>query len=258
MEAFDVTMTATLRPELIERTLNSFHTNLWKDWISYARFYVNVDPAGSENEEEIEYKQHEIQNLFKAFLSPNEAVINFAKKAHFPTAWLWCINQTQSDFVFHLEEDWELNFEQDFETMYGIFQKHEYRKLKHLRLSQFVSTEDTVKMWGKYFANWNGDFYLIEKIGVIPVGWCGHPSLNVGSWIRTCANLMDPLLNPEKQFHHNAQVVKKCIKGNDFGVFQPQNAGRAIRDIGRVWMGEHGYVKEGGYNAEWFTNWKKT
>lgn len=258
METFDVTMTATLRPELIQRTLHSFHTKLWKDWLSYAQFYVNVDPAGAESEEEIEYKKHQIQNVFDSFLSPNEAVINFAEKCHFPTAWLWCVKQTKSDFVFHLEEDWELNFEQDFETMYGIFQKHEYRKLKHLRLSQFISTKNTVKMWQAFFANWNGDFFLIEKDGVIPVGWCGHPSLNRGKWFRSCAELMDPLLNPEKQFHHNPKIVKRHIKGNDFGVFHPQNAGRGIRDIGREWMGQHGYVKEGGYNAEWFTHWKKT
>lgn len=255
MESFDITMTATLRPELIRRTLDSFYKDLFGEWLHYAQFYVNVDPAGYEDEDEVRQKQQEIHSLFHSYLSPNKAIINFSETANFPTAWFWCIDNTTNRLVFHLEEDWELNFSQDFEEMYAMFYK--YPKLKHLRLNQFVSTQESTKMWGRHFANWNGDFYQIVEESIVPVGWCGHPSLNDGEWIRACAKLMDRTKNPEKQFHYNRQVVKEQILGNMFGVFHHRGKGRAIRDIGREWMRQHGYKKTGGINAEWFTNWEK-
>lgn len=255
METFDITMTATLRPELIERTLKSFYRNLFKEWLRYAQIYVNVDCAGCEDWDLQEHLQNQIQDILDGFFYPNKPIINYPNEPDFPTAWFWCMDNTKSRLVFHLEEDWEMNFEQDFEEMYGMFYK--YPKLKHLRLSQFVSTDESTKMWGRHFARWNGDFYEIEEKSIISVGWCGHPSLNDGEWLRSCAKLMDRRKNPEKQFHYNRKVVKEGIMDNMFGVFHKRGQGRGIRDTGREWMREHGYKKMGGANAEWFTHWEK-
>lgn len=257
MNPFDVVIIATLRPELIEKTVRSFHENLWKDWIRHARFCVNVDRAGCEDEKEIYLRQREILNFFDKYLYPkgSHALINFTLRPDFPTAFIWGVGMTKNRLVFHLEEDWTMNFEQSFDKMVSMFDK--YSNLKHLRLNLFVSTEESVKMWGRHFAHWNGDFYQIEKESVISAGWCGHPSLNDGSWLRACVSLMNKEKNPEKQFHYNGNIVKNYIEGKDFGVFHTRGKGRGIKDIGRAWMKEHGYRKTGGINREWFKTWEK-
>ena len=41
----DITITSSLRPELLDKTLNSFKTNLFNDDKKY-RIIINIDPAG--------------------------------------------------------------------------------------------------------------------------------------------------------------------------------------------------------------------
>lgn len=254
METFGVAIVATLRPELLRRTLISFIDNLWKDNTNFAKIYINVDKAGEENPEIIEYRVYQIEELVKGLFGRDNYKMN-VKDPDFPTAWLWGIQQSTSKLVFHLEEDCVVNYEHDFDKMVSIFDNHE--NLVHLRLNQFISKENETKMWGKFFAFWNGDFFEIEDRGIVPVGWCGHPSLNDGDWLRAAAKDINPKRNPEKQFHYYPDFVKKHVQGKRFGVFQPQNMGRGINDIGREWMREHGYKKTGGVNVEWFTHWEK-
>ena len=255
MEYFDITMTATLRPELIKRTIESFHKNLFGYWLDFARIYVNIDNTGCDDEREKLVKYKEIKAFLKSFFDPSRLTINY-KEPHFPSAWFWCVNHTTSKLVFHLEEDWELNYKLDFEKMYKAFDKHP--DLKHLRLSLFRSDDKAIKMWQKHFALWNGDFFRIEEKSVIPVGWCGHPSLNDGEWLRAVSAKMNPARNPEKQFHYGpSPFLSYFVVGNDYGLFQPQNAKPALREIGRAWMKDHGYKKAGGMNCEWFTHWIK-
>jgi hypothetical protein len=255
MEHFDITMTATLRPELIKRTIISFHENLFGDWLQFARIYVNVDDTGCDDEKEKIVKYREIETFLKEYFYPVHVSINY-KDPHFPSAWFWCISHTKSRLVFHLEEDWELNYKLDFEKMYGAFYK--YPDLKHLRLSLFKSDDKAIKMWQKHFALWNGDFFKVEEKSVIPVGWCGHPSLNDGNWLRDIASQMDKARNPEKQFHYGStRLMSHYIVGNDYGLFQPQSSPPALKEIGRQWMHDHGYKKAGGANCEYFTHWVK-
>ena len=255
MEYFDITMTATLRPELIRRTIKSFHENLFEYWMDFCHIYVNVDNAGCDDERERPVKYQEIVEFFYTYFSRDMVTIQL-KEPHFPSAWLWCINNTKSRLTFHLEEDWELNYKLDFEKMYGAFYK--YEKLKHLRLSLFRSDDKAIKMWQKHFALWNGDFFQIEEKSIKAVGMCGHPSLNDGQWLRDAAAKMNPDRNPEKQFHWGPpDFLNEFVIGNDFGLYQLQNRHPSLKEIGREWMRDHGFKKAGGANCEWFTHWVK-
>ena len=255
MEYFDITMTATLRPELIKRTIESFHKNLFGYWMDFCHIYVNVDNAGCDEEKERIVKFREIEKFLLSYFSPEMVTINY-KEPHFPSAWFWCMENTKSRLVFHLEEDWELNYKLNFEEMYGMFYK--YKNLKHLRLSMFRSDDKAIKMWQKHFALWNDHFFQIEEKSVKAVGMCGHPSLNDGQWLRDAAAKMNRERNPEKQFHWGpVDFLNEFVLGNDYGLFQPQNSRPVLREIGRQWMKDHGYKKAGGVNCEWFTHWIK-
>jgi len=95
----DITITATRRSELLRQTLESFTKNLF--FVDHEpeefQIYINVDPVGL-----MEPSENVVAVTQEFF--PN-VKFRIAKKAHFPTAFVWCWSSTTSDLVFHLEED---------------------------------------------------------------------------------------------------------------------------------------------------------
>ena len=242
-----VTMTATWRPEILERTLKSFFTNLWMLKDPRLKLIINIDPVGANKD-----KSGDIIEICSNYF--REVKINRPKIAHFPSAVRWVWTNSDSPFIFHLEEDWELLYKMDFENMLWCFIQNP--KLAHLRFSIFRSTQLTCKNW-KYFFTWNGRYFQCPDKDKGTVGWCGHPSLNRGGFIRDCASQMDFNLNPEKQIKWHFPLIKPLIDQHDFGCFIPQNSPANIRDIGREWMIKNNFRKKG-KNKEWFTEWEST
>ncbi|HUS99254.1 MAG TPA: hypothetical protein VMY59_02940 [Candidatus Thermoplasmatota archaeon] len=240
----DVTMTATWRPELVYRTLQSFYDNLFGDRMKNSmRLIVNIDPAGNKQDlsDEICYIARDFFKDFVAFC-PNSP--------HFGEAVVRIWGKTDSELVFHLEEDWEMLYLMNFEDMMSCFIQE---KLVHLRLSIFRSTHNC-KNW-KYFYEWNGMFFQCPDEYRGTVGWCGHPSLNRGDFLRFCAENMDPSVNPEKQIKGRHPKIGPVIEDSVFGSFILPISPANVTDIGREWRTKHGYHKIG--NQEWFTNWEK-
>lgn len=251
-ERFDITCTATLRPELLDRTFSSFTKYLFKERITCARLVINIDMAGAEPDE------HE-----KKFLEVMEVISNYpfckteirvGRDPHFPTAYCWCMDEIENKYFFHLEEDWELLFPIDFEVMWGLFEKH--GELAHLRLSQFTSEEFRCKNWNKFLV-WNGEFFEVPLDEKLVIGWAGHPSLNRLSFIKECLPYINRMANPEKQIKGKIhQCITQSINAHRFGSFHPQNSPNSIVDIGREWMVNNGWIKAG--NKAWFTNWERS
>jgi len=62
--------------------------------------------------------------------------------------------------------------------------------------------------------------------------------------------------NPEKQFHHNnTKVVGEVLKWR-YGVYGEPSLPPFIRDLGRRWMIDKGFKKQG--NKAFFMTWEKT
>lgn len=241
----DVTMTATWRPELIKRTLDSFRHYLFKDHMkTNMRLIVNIDPVGAEED-----KSDEIVYMAKDYFK--EVIAFCPTTPHFGKAVVRVWEKTTSHLVFNLEEDWEILAPVSFAYMRHCFYAN--RLLAHLRLSIFRST-DTCKNW-RYFYEWNGAFFQCPDADRGTVGWCGHPSLNLGRFIRFCAENMDPDTNPEKQIKGRHPMIGPKIDAHVFGCMIQPNSPANIKDIGREWRQKHGYHKIG--NQEWFTNWEK-
>jgi len=240
----DVTMTATWRPELVFRTLDSFYKNLFKGIMKHdMRLIVNIDPIGDQVD-----KSNEVIYIAKEYFK--EVLAFCPEDAHFGRAVVRIWKETKTDLVFHLEEDWEMLYENNFYLMMDCFSNPD---LVHLRLSVFRSTENC-KNW-RYFYEWNGKFFECPRECRGTVGWCGHPSLNRGSFLRFCAENMDPLTNPEKQIKGRHPKIGPEIEKHVFGSFITPHSPANIRDIGREWRTKHGFHKIG--NQEWFTNWEK-
>lgn len=249
MERIDITCTATLRPKLLKRTLESHIEHLFKDNVKNCRLIINIDNAGSCNPNDDFGKVISVAKSFDF----QHVSFNVSETPHFGKAFLRCMRQVRSELFFHLEEDWEMKFDIDFEKMISLFNKDP--SLAHLRLSMFRSEEKTCKNWNK-FLDWNGEYFEVkpEERGVI--GWAGHPSMNRTSFMKAILPAIDAENNPEKQIKHKIHpLITKTIDKFKFGSFHPQNSLPAIEDIGRRWMVENGWVKAG--NKAWFTQWEK-
>ena len=242
----DISMTATLRPDILYRTLQSFSEKLFKDKHQY-RLVINVDPAGSETVEVFEVLEV-CREHFK------EVFMNVPAKAHFGKAFVWCWETVETDLVFHLEEDWELLQEVDIDHMISLFKK--YPDLAHLRLNMFKSIKGVTKNWTHHHYH-NGDYYPVTDELRGTLGWCGHPGFTTLKFIKHVLPHLNPLHNPEKQIKWRNKPLHEIIYQYIYGVYSPVNSGPVIRDIGRQWMVQNGYVKDGGKNKAVFTTWRK-
>lgn len=249
MDPFDIMTTATLRPELLKRTFDSFIENLFGDDIKKASLCLNIDKAGADPKEHAK-KIDEILDYIGE-LPFKDLIINIpVSPPSFSRAFYWCLGQIGTgQLTFNLEEDWELTRKIDFRGMVQAFK--EDTTLAHLRLSSFNSPEKhQLKTWNK-FCKWNGKYYEVPKHLRGTIGWAGHPSLNRTSFMMCCATTIDPERNPEKQIKGQLPQILK----SRFGVWQEQEETASIRDLGRSWMVKNGYQKSG--NKAFFTNWEK-
>ena len=93
----DLVLVATLRPEILEITLNSFYHKLLKNFD--VRLIVNIDPIGDKR-----YVQQDIINVCKKYF-PN-IIFRTPNSASFSKAVQWGWQQVKSEIFFHLEDDW--------------------------------------------------------------------------------------------------------------------------------------------------------
>lgn len=255
IEDFDITCTATLRPELLEKTLSTHIKYLFGECIKKARLIINIDYAGVNGTvEKMEKKCSEIEDVLDQYPF-RHIVMRQSFKPHFPTAFLWCMSNVEAPLLFHLEEDWELTMPIDFCKMFHLFA--EYKDLVHLRLSSFRSTKYTCKNWNKMLY-WNGKFFEVKQNEKCVVGWAGHPGFTRASFMKNCIEFMDPNVNPEKQVkgRRGSHPINTIINMSRFGCFHPQESNPAIKDIGRQWMIENGFKKKG--NKAFFVEWERS
>jgi hypothetical protein len=237
----DVCMTATKRPDIIERTLESFCRLLFKGRIS--RLIINIDPVGD---------NVDVENIISMARKYTLALTaHCPKNPSFSKAFKWCWDQVQGKHVFHLEDDWELLIPVDFSKMVSIMDR--ITNLAALRLPMW-RTADTSKNWSVFFP-WNGEFFECPTAHVGSVGFCGHPSLLNGKFVRNVAPLLSPHRNPEKQIKWRNSLIGPIVQAYRFGVFAEQNSPPVVRDTGREWRAQKQWCKKG--NREHFTEWER-
>lgn len=239
----DITMTACNRPEILERTLSSFHENMNLKNVK-CRLVVNVDKVGTDAplKETIEI----CLNYFR------DTKFNFPEIPSFPKAFKWAWSQVEAPYVLHLEDDWELLRPISLHEIIELLDK--YEDLALLRLPAFIATENTMKNWNKFFP-WNGEFFECPKEIVGGLGFCGHPSIIKNKFVKHIAQFIDTKRNPEKQIKGRNGLLKDFLTSFRYGVYGKPNSPPIIRDLGRKWMIEKGWGKEG--SKAWFVRWKK-
>lgn len=237
----DVTITACVRPDLLMKTLDSFFLNLL--WQADCRIIINVDPVGWSDDPET------MEKVCRYYSS--EVISNFPDRPGFGKAFKWAWDQAETDYVFHLEDDWKLLRKVSLSSMVEILEKNS--DLASLRLPQFKTDGEKMKNWNLFFP-WNGQFYECPKELRIGGGFCGHPSLIKGVFVQRCRILIDENKNPEKQFHTgNKELVAEHLRWR-YGVYAYPGDSNYIEDMGRKWVEYNGWKKKG--SKAYFTVWE--
>ncbi len=204
----DITTSATIRPELLNITLKSFCSNLLSNDHEY-RFIINVDPIG-----EPDKTPDDVLDVARSYFK--NVIHRKPKVPCFGAAVIWCWQQTTSDLVFHLEDDWRL--------------------LKPIKLSLMLKT---IAVYPKY-ASFRLSKKRVSKSSKNRV--VSYPVLSLNpvfirqSFIQKALKCMMPIKNPEKQLRILDPMCGRFIKKTRHGIYIEQGSGEIVKDIGRGWM----------------------
>ena len=238
----DITCTATRRPEILDKTLASFKKNMFHD--RPCCLIINVDPVGDD------ILSSEIFALASEYFP--RIVYRSPDEANFPQAFIWTWTHATSDFVFHLEDDWELLVPIDLDAM--LAKMKEIPDLMGLRL-HWRRTEEECKPFARTIP-YNAEDGFFEPVEAMrnPEGICGHPTLFRHKFISTVLPYMTLDKNPEKQLRYNKHTAQ-VIREHRWGIWGKQFEPPQIRDLGRAWIADSGWRKAG--SRAFFKKWEK-
>lgn len=239
----DITTTATHRPDILFRTIDSFTERMLTPVIDKCRLIINVDPVGDET------TTRQILSIIQLFFKYYH--VRFTKQPSFPKAFIWCWSQVIAPWVLNIEEDWELLVKTDVLSMIKIME--EEPDLAILRLP-FKPSRKTQKNWSTHYP-WTGKYYECPAGKRLEMGFCGHPSLIRSDFVHGTVPWLDDTKNPEKQFHHGEPMLMREILKYRYGCWGKDGEDAYVRDIGREWMAKNGWAKKG--SKAFFTEWEK-
>lgn len=235
----DITTTATLRPELLEKTYESFTKYLFKKPYDY-RVIINIDPVGGNKTVD------DVIKVVHRFFPTSK--INTPSEPNFAKAWKWCWSQVEADFIFHLEEDWLLLREVDIDIMLSILTNN--KDLAALRMMKMNVPTNLNFFRSKYIDK--GNFLLSEDNSV---AFGGNPQLIKGDFVKQSCVYLREDANPEKQFRKSSDPLwLEVVSKWDYGVYARPRDKQMIMDLGRPWMDQNNFEKNGG---AFFLMWKK-
>jgi hypothetical protein len=196
-----VTTNALARPEIVERTFASFSENLVGVSFKDIDLFLNVDPIPKDKA-----KIEEVVEVGNRFF--RTVYVRTPPTPNMPLALNWTWEQTQTDVILNLEDDWIL------ESPVDTLQIHEAFKLDP-KLVQVVLRA-----------------YMYEYV-LIP----GSPSFFSKVFYKSYAGRFNSTACPEKQFRFKEMWpfpdVHQAVYGNHV----------ILKDIGKPWIEKHGLKK---------------
>lgn len=237
----DVTTTAICRPKLIERTFESFTTNLLNGEHDY-RLVINIDPYGDDKDGE-RFKQV-LKICYKYFKRvkynvPNVSLYSRAAK------WVW--DNCNAEYVFNLQDDWIMLREIDINIM-----------IKHLAANDKLAS---MRLGAKWLSECVGRRIFGctldgEARGYMWSNFCGmlgmNPALIKGEYVKAIAPHMVEHMGVERQikshYQHHVQKNKKYI----FGVFGNPRQKQIVKDTGIPWRQGRGVRKNSDGNFTYY------
>jgi len=204
LKKIDVLTTAIRRPELLEITYKSFFSRISN--LPRLRIILNIDPLGNGSTSECiaVAKQYSDDVIFRTPLEPN-----------FSSAINWCWSQLQSSYFIHLEDDWLLQRDINFEAW-----------LQHLRSEGLDQSVLLMK----------------RPRDVGEVRYSFRPHLGLSNSVKAILPIPEEM-NPEKYVSSSQPELASA----DFLA----GGNHLVSDTGRKWAKAHGFKKSSSLK-QWF------
>lgn len=224
----DLCIVATRRPDLLVRMLDSFGRHVFPR-IEIDRVFANVDPVFGSAEDQTAA----ISTIKDHF---PEATIFEPETPGFCAAVIRLWQSTTADYVLHTEEDWHAPGDVgDFTAPFL-----DYPRLAQVQFHMDFQQEP-VGLRTKYKRRSKSLPFLKRRTRHIDTS----PGLMKGEFVRRCADLMNPLLDPERQFCGNLnRPLEKYAMGFDGYVHGGHGGERVLQDTGREWLRQRGIKKQ--------------
>jgi len=236
---FDITTTATPRPEIHDRCYSSFVRRLrGVDW-GACRHFVNIDPFPHDV---VPREQQETAILESIEVSKRyfgHTISNVATEGNYSEAYNWVWSNAESEIILNLEDDWELK------------DKIWIDDLMMLMHSTTNMLQVILRAYNYEYAQHITSPCLMHRNLYKAIG---------GKLMRT--------INPETQIHAQSHAKRFGLKypykvpGKskpwlDYLAVWPDRV--VLKDIGREWMDRQGFCRpqqQGGKKC-YFTAWEK-
>lgn len=230
-----LTMVASRRPDLLERTLESF----WEKMLvafDIGSAIMNLDPIfGSKHDE------NRCVSIFRSFFPGSEITIPATPGLPKAIKTLW--SHAPDGLVLHLEDDWQLLWDVDRHAVCdGLTRSHgEAREV----VSLFLSSETTARRRQIYRYQRNslrGRFSRPFSVKPRSVSFGTSPQISKGDFLRASASLIDTSFDAEKQmrraanaelFHMQQKYASKNLWGHQ-GQFLIEDLGRSWRETKKI------------------------
>jgi hypothetical protein len=221
MKLLSVTTTAMLRPDLLRRTYASFQKHLKDVDFKYLTLYINVDPAPAGK-----YTADDVLAVARRFFGT--VVSRCSAKPNFTAAINWLWSQADTQFILHLEDDWEMINDTRMADVYRAFDAH-----PGIYQVRFVGRAQSHKS---------------QRIALAPGVTCR-------AFYSRVAGKLDESFNPETQLHEVYRWKAWGIASRErCAVMHSSRKGVVlVRDIGRPWAARHQIARRGPKAR--FTRW---
>lgn len=207
----------------MNKTLLSFNENLLK-YFRINKVFVNIDTIfGDENDRNICIKI--IDSYFE------ESTINKTKNPSFGASvkWLWS-NVSNNPFL-HLEDDWLCLQKINPQFIINSLNK----KTKSVSLLSYNHGKKGDNEFSSIYKKYKL-FGFISREKIIP-HFNMSPSFFDGEFGKNCSDLMDPELDPEKQFREGVnEELFKYAKKYKCKFLKSDTGEPIVKDIGREWQ----------------------
>ena len=222
----DFTMTAMARHEIVNNTLKSFSKNLKGINLKDCRLIVNIDPLPPK------VKRKNVIKIGRRYFG--DVIYNLPPVANFTAACNWVWSNAETEYIFHVEDDWELT------TPISV-----PKILRH-----FENNETLLQVILRAYR------YRYETCSL-------SPSVMHKRFYSKLAGNLNTKLNPEIQLRGERFGLKMPRRGRPgistkgLIVVYPRPSKRIVlKDLGRAWINGTKYRKTGKGKKSHFITWE--
>lgn len=204
--------TAMPRPDIINKTYESFTKNLQGLDFKNVTLYINIDSFPNKKDD---HKRGEVADIARKYFG--NVIVNLPEQPNFANAVKWCFSKIETFYNFHLEDDWELL------TPFRVSTFNQFFVAPHVQQVAF-------RAW----KNVRQDFWLA-------------PSFIRGTFCREMAEKLNSSDNPEVQIRN----YKSGYRKESFVYFPFDNKSVVLKDLGRPWLMGSEYNRGNKHFVEW-------